>query len=462
MKFSKFLTGFCFFICISVGIQAQTHIWTGAGADNSWFTAANWDVGTIPSISSDVLIPNASEVEITTAIASVHSITLSGNSTLQIANNLSISDQLIIPPGSNIVWLSNEINGGGTIYNDGLIQLESFNEKMLNNTTINNNGAIYITNTNINRASNGAIINNNASGFIEINSVGGWIQSEPGCTINNAGLITKINDNGTFSTFYLIFDIHNSGTIRAEENQTFLILGGSIVLDNQVTGVISGSGIFDITADFTNAGTFSPGGILGTGTLEVVNNFSFPTNSVLELDIEGPNPGEYDVAAIFGFPVLEGTIAIDLHYEPELGDEFEVITANSITTCILAESTTAVYDGVEYTFLIECNSTNVTLRVSESTLGLSNFVSEHYEFSIYPNPVNETINVSFNASEGLELPSESLSLTIYNILGQEVKAFTNFSEEKRSFERGNLTSGMYFLQLTSGSKILATTKMIVI
>jgi len=447
---------------MSVGLQAQTHVWTGNGGNNDWSNSANWDTGTVPIITSDVLISNASAVEISSVPATANSVELAGNSTLQIANHINVSNQLTIPVASNIVWLTGAISGGGVISNDGLIQLETFDEKILDNTTINNNGAIYITQTNLNRATNGAIINNNTTGLIEINSVGGWTQSEPGCTINNAGLIKKINVGGTFSTFYLIFDINNSGTIHAEEDQTFLILGGSIALNNEVTGVISGSGIFDITANFTNAGTFSPGGILGTGTLEVVNVFSFSANSTLELDIEGPNPGEYDVAAIFGFPVLEGNIFVNLHYEPDIGDEFEVITANNITACNLADSITAVHEGVEYTFQIECNTTNVTLRVIGSTLGLSNSASEDYDFSIYPNPVNETINISFNTPEGLESSSENVSLTIYNTLGQIVKTFPNFSKEKKSFERGNLTAGMYFLQLTSDSKILATTKMIVI
>jgi len=462
MNFYTLLTRFCFFICLSIGLQAQTHIWTGNGSDNSWFTAANWDVGTIPTSSSDILIANFSMVEINTASAAVNSVELVGNSTLQIENDLVLSNQLIVPSGSNINWYTGEISGGGTIENDGEIRMETFDEKKLNNITLNNNGAIYITETNLNRASNGAIINNNETGLIEIDSVGGWTQLEPGCTLNNAGLISKVNDGNSFSTFYLIFDINNSGTIHTGLNQTILMLGGTMTLNNMESGIISGTGIFDITANFENSGTFSPGGANGTGTLEVVNVFSFPPNSTLELDIEGPNIGEYDVAAVFGFPILEGNIVVDLHYEPMIDDEFEVITANNITSCNLANSLTAVYDGVEYTFQIECNTTNITLRVSDSTLGLSNIASEDYEFSIYPNPVTETINISINISEGFDLTSESISLDIYNILGQKIKTITNFSEENRSFERGNLIAGMYFLQLTSSSKILATTKMIVI
>ena len=462
MKILKTSVLLYFYICLCLVTHAQTHIWTGNGSDNSWFTSANWDIGTIPSASSDVLIPNANTVEIDTAIASINALELSGSSVLQLENDLVISNQLIIPSGSTINWRTGEISGGGTIENDGEIHMETFAEKKINNITLNNNGAIYITETNLNRASNGAVINNNETGLIEIDSVGGWTQLEPGCTLNNAGLISKVNDGNSFSTFYLIFDINNSGTIYAGLNQTILMLGGTMTLNNMASGFISGTGIFDITANFENTGTFSPGGSLETGTMEVVNVFSFPPDSTLELDIDGPNTGEYDVAAIFGFPVLEGALVIDLHYAPQIGDEFEVITANNITTCNLANAITATYDGIEYTFEIECNPTNITLRATESTLGLSDLTSENFVFSIYPNPVTETINISFNASEGFDLSSENILLIIYNTLGQKIKTFIDFSEEKRSFERGNLNAGMYFLQLTSSSKIIATTKMIVI
>jgi len=55
---------FLFFIFIfSIGI-AQTHVWTGNGGDNNWFTTANWDVNTVPDNSSEVLIDGAFSVVI--------------------------------------------------------------------------------------------------------------------------------------------------------------------------------------------------------------------------------------------------------------------------------------------------------------------------------------------------------------------------------------------------------------
>ena len=44
------------------------------------------------------------------------------------------------------------------------------------------------------------------------------------------------------------------------------------------------------------------------------------------------------------------------------------MNANDIKACNYADTITAVYDGVEYTFEIECN-TNVLLRVSDVSLG---------------------------------------------------------------------------------------------
>lgn len=204
-------------------------------------------------------------------------------------------------------------------------------------------------------------------------------------------------------------------------------------------------------------GTISPGGG-GIGTLGFINNFSLSPQSKLRFDIFGPSPEEHDVIAITGSPDLDGDILVRIVYTPTIGDEFTIITANNINYCNFPAH---IGIGSTYLFDVICNNTSVKLRVVEEVLSINDFSSEGYEFYVQPNLVFETINVVFNTSEGSNFQSQNLSLTLINILGKEVKSVKYFSEENNIIHRGNLGSGIYFLQLSSEEKVLATTKVII-
>ena len=63
---------------------------------------------------------------------------------------------------------------------------------------------------------------------------------------------------------------------------------------------------------------------------------------------------------------------------------------------------------------------------------------------IFPNPVKNTLSISNNSSEELE------SITIFNMLGQEVKRIESFPEVGTiKIERGALESGLYLVNLKS-------------
>jgi hypothetical protein len=68
----------------------------------------------------------------------------------------------------------------------------------------------------------------------------------------------------------------------------------------------------------------------------------------------------------------------------------------------------------------------------------------------YPNPFNPTTVIEFS------LANEAMtSLRVYNILGQEVALLVNQNQKpgtyKVNFDASELTSGIYFYQLNSGS-----------
>lgn len=443
------------FICQSL-LLAQSHIWTGNGNDTNWFNSSNWAIGTIPTSDSDVLISNGFLVEIINEPAITNSITLTGIASLNIENNLTFSGQIDIPIGSNINWLKGIISGGGNIVNNGLIQLESMEDKELINTTLNNYGAIYITNSNVIRLAEGTIINNDVDANIDILSNGGIIQDDLGNTLNNHGTISKLDD-GNGGSFYMIYDMNNFGSLDIAEGHQYLFLVTSSNLYNAETGVMQGKGAYDITATFVNDGTYSPAGPGTIGTMDVVNNFTFSTDSTLEIDIAGPNPGDYDVMEVFGFPNLEGSIQLNLSYAPEIGDEYGILTANNITSCNLSDYVYATFEGLTYEFIVFCNPTNVTLRTVNITLDSPSPLNINSAFYVYPNPVNQQTALVY-PSEILERYSE-ISLIIFNALGQEVKTIS-ITTETIHFDGSALKAGIYFIILKSGAIVVASAKFV--
>jgi hypothetical protein len=52
-------------------------------------------------------------------------------------------------------------------------------------------------------------------------------------------------------------------------------------------------------------------------------------------------------------------------------------------------------------------------------------------------------------------------LTIYNLYGQAVKRIDNLNGQTIIFNRNNLASGLYYLQLSQGNKIIASNKILI-
>ncbi|MCU0343316.1 MAG: T9SS type A sorting domain-containing protein, partial [Ignavibacterium sp.] len=68
----------------------------------------------------------------------------------------------------------------------------------------------------------------------------------------------------------------------------------------------------------------------------------------------------------------------------------------------------------------------------------------------YPNPFNPTTTISYNIPE-----ATNVKLTIYNLLGQEIKTLVNEFKESGvhtiNFDASELNSGLYIYKLQAGS-----------
>jgi len=454
MAFSKSILVFCVLIG-SISGFSQTHVWNGNGGNNDWFNSNNWDILSVPNASSDVQIPDNFNVSIISAPAMINTLTLGLNTNLDIENNISISEEIHIPSNANILWKKGVLSGG-RIEIDGTLNIEAFETKDFSDIIINNRGQIFITDSNQIHLFNATTINNAISGEILINSNGGLLDQSSSATVNNYGLIHKVASS-TNGSFYMIFDMNNYGILDIGENQTFLFLIDSRIFNNFDDGIMRGDGVFDITSTFSNTGTISPGNNGAIGNLIISNVFSLTSPGKLNIDIAGSNPGEYDTVHVFGGPDLQGTIDINLTFEPIVNDEFTIITSVfKIPSCDFPSQVSVVFGDSLYTFDIICNLNSVVLRLNNVTLHTEVFDLKSLQFFVAPNPIVDDSKFVF--PENLELNQTTIS--IYNYLGQKIKTVLT-SNEGSYLNTFNLSSGLYIVKLENKEGILATTKFIV-
>jgi photosystem II stability/assembly factor-like uncharacterized protein len=81
--------------------------------------------------------------------------------------------------------------------------------------------------------------------------------------------------------------------------------------------------------------------------------------------------------------------------------------------------------------------------------------TESNPWSVYPNP--------FSSEARLELkkPFKNATLTVYNLLGQNVKQIDNLSGHSVIVHRGNLPGGQYFFRMIQDGQIVASDKFLI-
>jgi PKD repeat protein len=100
----------------------------------------------------------------------------------------------------------------------------------------------------------------------------------------------------------------------------------------------------------------------------------------------------------------------------------------------------------------------VTVQLPGTVTDLSNLTGENIHSSVFPNPSNGTFQLDLNG-----LNEGTVKLSVYNTVGQvvyETNATATNGELSKSLNLNNLSSGVYFLKVNSGSA--SHTKKIVI
>ncbi|MGB3343377.1 MAG: hypothetical protein WBA61_05665, partial [Aequorivita sp.] len=268
---------------------------------------------------------------------------------------------------TGVNWNSGSLFGGGTLTNASIINLTTTGSRHISGivTTLTNTGTITFPAGGYLYLYDNTTLNNQASGIIDFQS---------DCTVNysgtgsfniaNEGLIKKTAGTGVT---YIYPPVTNSGVIDVLSGELEFV--DAFGLNNTIDGVIKGIATIDLpaAANFTNDGTFAPGG--SPGILTVLGTYKSSSTSMLDVELNGLTQGtEYDLLAITGTnAIFEGTVDVSLGFDANIGDSFTIATVSGvITTKNLVSPTYADYGCMHYTFDITYpNDKEVLLTISE-------------------------------------------------------------------------------------------------
>lgn len=103
--------------------------------------------------------------------------------------------------------------------------------------------------------------------------------------------------------------------------------------------------------------------------------------------------------------------------------------------------------------------TTITATLADPCTALNvNEIPKSIDFTIYPNPTNEIVNIQLSGNL-----VESPKIKIYDIIGKlvyEKNNFDNFASQNLSFRVDNLTTGIYLISVQTNDK--TTTKKLII
>jgi len=350
--------------------------------------------------------------------------------------------------GSNgVSWSSGTLTGGGTLVNQSLIFLSSSNTKsLIGLTNLNNEGDFNLTDNGDFYISNG-IFNNQATGTLDLQEEGGYISySGSGShVLNNFGLLKKSVEAGNTIIYT---QVNNSGIIDVTTGQ--LEFTNDSGLHNMGDGIIKGIGTIKLPspAQFTNDGTFAPGG--SPGILTVAGTYKSSSTAVLDIEINGLAQGtQYDVMAINGTNAMfDGTVNVTLGFAASLNDEFIIATTSGdITQCNLAPTTSAIFEDLQYNFSVTCRNANeVVLTVANITLGIDEVDLSEANIQLFPNPTRNEItlknksNITLTSATLMDVSGRVLSIIdLKSVVGDPQISLESYA------------TGTYFLKIDAGN-----------
>jgi len=195
-----------------------------------------------------------------------------------------------------------------------------------------------------------------------------------------------------------------------------------------------------LNTDGTLDETFNP----GAGTDFEIQTSSIQSNGEI---IIGGAFSSYNGIARSKIARLNVDGTLDMTFNPGTGADANVLT-NSI------QSDGNIIIGGSFNFYNGTRRSMIARILGGTTTGLSS-ISNSTSIMVYPNPFSgQTTLLSDHFLK-------NATMTVYNVQGQVVKEIKNISGQTVTLFRDNLTSGLYFIQMTEENKFITADKLIV-
>jgi T5SS/PEP-CTERM-associated repeat protein len=143
------------------------------------------------------------------------------------------------------------------------------------------------------------------------------------------GAATLTAETGAFVAVGNSIDIFHGGTVDVSGGGSVIVGEGAPeaeagVLHVYPTGVLTGAGQVD--GDVINEGLAAPGNSIGT--LNVDGDYTQSSSGVLDIEVAGVGPGQFDTISASGAAALAGLLKVSLiGFAPSLGDTFGILFA---------------------------------------------------------------------------------------------------------------------------------------
>jgi hypothetical protein len=398
-------------------------------------------------------------------------VNFTGNMTLNSSSNeivnqgdVTVVSNLTFNGGSKINNRKSVIAGGDIVFNNGA-SLSNLGKFQATNITFNssstmNNGCRFIAagEITLNQSTitnTGLIWSSNANNNSKI-------------TINNGGNL-NLSGNGTIKSVTFT----NSGTITGSGNMYFT----GVTTANGTVGSATGSGnminVFDATR--TNSARIfdTQGAGVNTNTVQFANVTAPDTLNTLATCApeEAPLPlpvkwESFNVNLTNNVPVLDWKASFDYETNFEIQRSYDGITFTTIAV-VLSVNNIRSYQYKDAQ--VNSNSKIVYYRINGKeitgeaklsdtrTVRFSN--TKNVSLQVIPNPFVSQLQVQYQATE-----KETITIRVINTSGQALVTknvgVNNGFNSIAVTEAGSFVKGVYFLQVISNNKIIATEKVV--
>lgn len=141
----------------------------------------------------------------------------------------------------------------------------------------------------------------------------------------------------------------------------------------------------------------------------------------------------YEFSPLNAAPLLSNTFNIPISNPNNYTLNIEIYRTEILTTC-------------DYTDLTDTTTLQFTTPITETVyLGVDDFEVLARQINVFPNPVKDFLNINISGSLAIK------NMELYNILGREIKTYSNSFE---SIDVIGLSNGVYFLKFDTNKGIV--------